>query len=195
MSARPACDKIAANELSNIHCKLVMDNNDTTNGSILVETHYDNIVSSESQFKNDHSLKFSNDGNIRCITHLTSKDGNKDNTIVEQTAANSDAAWNFEIKGKSDSVDCVIEQKSSTYEGNSKYKIDDKIASTESYIDIDTKSGDLTININDKSSGHSYIVMTKAGVLTIDTTDKVVIHAPNEIQLTSDSTININAGS
>ena len=39
ISARPICDKIDNNEISNIHCKLVLDNQ-LSNGSILENTHH-----------------------------------------------------------------------------------------------------------------------------------------------------------
>ena len=40
VTARPIVDRVDTEELSNIHCQLVLDNNDTTNGSIYATTHW-----------------------------------------------------------------------------------------------------------------------------------------------------------
>ena len=67
VSARPICDKISSNELSNIHCKLVMDNTEN-NGQILLNTHdfidKQNQINTYGQFNATDNITFSTD----CVT-------------------------------------------------------------------------------------------------------------------------------
>jgi len=43
VSSRPICEKVQVEEISNIHCKLVLDNDDNTYGSISASTHFYDI--------------------------------------------------------------------------------------------------------------------------------------------------------
>lgn len=69
VSTRPVCDKIAANELSNIHCKLVMDNA-VNNGQMLINTHdfidKQNQINTYGQFNATDNITLSTD----CVTTL-----------------------------------------------------------------------------------------------------------------------------
>lgn len=73
VSCRPVVEKVDSEELSNIHCKLVLNNDDGTHGSSLLETHYLDKVqltdtsakySLNSNLTTDNDFGMDNDGNI-----------------------------------------------------------------------------------------------------------------------------------
>ena len=59
VSARPLCELVEDEQISNIHCKLVLDNNSNLNGVISVQTHLFDLSNS-----NMHSMHLTNDNDF-----------------------------------------------------------------------------------------------------------------------------------
>lgn len=88
VSAWPICDKVANNEISNIHCKLVMDNDGSSFGVISAQTHHYDLLSNDAQnmmLSNDIDMSFENSGNAKLNMLSTYSYADQNNTCRTQS--------------------------------------------------------------------------------------------------------------
>lgn len=163
VTARPIVDRVNTEELSNIHCQLVLDNNDTTNGSIYATTHWfdkQNITDVNAQ-----SSRITETTRAQNINGTISDHANTSIVIADNVI----------------SVDCECIDTMNTVNARAERKIINKLAEKkcENKIILDSTSGELEVVITDQNTNKKCsLLMKKDGTAILYCDTSLTIKCP-----------------
>ena len=163
VTARPIVDRVNTEELSNIHCQLVLDNNDTTNGSIYATTHWfdkQNITDVNTQ-----SSRITETTRAQNINGTISDHANTSIVIADNVI----------------SVDCECIDTMNTVNARAERKIINKLAEKkcENKIILDSTSGELEVVITDQNTNKKCsLLMKKDGTAILYCDTSLTIKCP-----------------